>query len=499
MVSPEQRSKRESNFTTEILLCKTDNPDGVEKSHDETNHASKLAPVFRKPTKIKREKNEGKQFPDEYCDAFHGKRGVNLYVQNSLVVWEFSYNATIIRAIKEHIKGRAWNPNIGAKGCWTCPIESLPDAVKLYEHMGRSASPELKKRAYDIEQSLGGASASDTIALTINLSFDDPGQGCWSFGCVVAKFLYDADIISVLKMLPPTQRTYDPVTKAWTFDLLGLPSVLENLSPLGYRASTRLKDISDKVTSLEMILWGGDNADGSVSDMNIVDGKGKVHIENENDSQQPVSVPQKDTNGDDAFSSVEQQQQPTSKPSMDVNDKTQQLDKELKLLVSLIKNTSDNRNTIDKSDCGISKRRKLTPAKKSWASDFLGDSDDDDNEYDDFFYGDIFTTFAASHIKHANKMQDDSTNCDCGRPWKKVNGKHTCRYFGTFHCDCGNTWTSAYCWKGEMQSCRRCNKESLPARKEKLDGRIGMGTGAPHDSARCGRCRTLGYNCNLLV
>ena len=47
-------------------------------------------------------------------------------------------------------------------------------------------------------------------------------------------FLFDADIVQSLKMLAPTQRTFDPVSKAWKLDLLALPLMLENLLPLGY-------------------------------------------------------------------------------------------------------------------------------------------------------------------------------------------------------------------------------------------------------------------------
>ena len=47
--------------------------------------------------------------------------------------------------------------------------------------------------------------------------------------------------------------------------------------------------------------------------------------------------------------------------------------------------------------------------------------------------------------------------CDCGKPWVKLGGRHVCRYFGTFRCGCGHEWTSAYCWKGEKQNCRRCD------------------------------------------
>ena len=47
------------------------------------------------------------------------------------------------------------------------------------------------------------------------------------------------------------------------------------------------------------------------------------------------------------------------------------------------------------------------------------------------------------------------------------------------------------------QACRACNKESDPTKTEKLDGRIGMGNGRPHDCARCSMCAQLGRDCSV--
>ena len=57
-----------------------------------------------------------------------------------------------------------------------------------------------------------------------------------AFGSITLTFLFDADIVQSLKMLAPNQRTFDPVSKAWKFDLdlLVLPLMLENRLPLGY-------------------------------------------------------------------------------------------------------------------------------------------------------------------------------------------------------------------------------------------------------------------------
>jgi hypothetical protein len=89
------------------------------------------------------------------------------------------------------------------------------------------------------------------------------------------------------------------------------------------------------------------------------------------------------------------------------------------------------------------------------------------------------------------------TRCDCGHPTRLTAGRHVCRYFGHFECaTCQNRWTSAFCWKGEGQECRRCGTEGLPYQKDQLDGRPG-GNGKPHDSRRCGMCKRLGRDCSF--
>lgn len=111
-LSPHQND----DISTVILLCKTvggtaDNNINV----SDTTQRPKLAPIFCQPIKQSGEKKEKQRFPDEFRNLFQRKRDVNLYVENDLVVWQFAYNVQVMRAIKEHIKGRAWNPNIGRK------------------------------------------------------------------------------------------------------------------------------------------------------------------------------------------------------------------------------------------------------------------------------------------------------------------------------------------------------------------------------------------------
>ena len=138
-------------------------------------------------------------------------------------------DANVIRAIKEHIKRRAWNPHIGRKGCWICPLETLPDAIALYEYMGRSTSSELKQCAKGIQDKFGDSSASDAIKIRINIYLnklkdgknieighqkeDGDKDNNDAFGSITVTFLYDSGIVQSLKMLAPTQGTFDPVSK----------------------------------------------------------------------------------------------------------------------------------------------------------------------------------------------------------------------------------------------------------------------------------------------
>lgn len=421
--APAKRKSEEHDLVAEILLCK-----GAPESPS-TNKENGLAPIFCKPVAKKKEE---KTFSQAYRNAFHRKRDVNLYIRDGQVVWEFAYNKLVIQAIKEHIKGRTWNPSLGIKGCWTCPLESLPDAIALYEFMGRTADESLKKRAKEIEESFGGTSASDAIKLAIQLSLKrqataDGNDAVNSIGSVLVTFLYDAEVVSALKMLSPVQRSYNPSTKAWTVDMLALPELLEHLEPLGYTPSTHLVDVANSCSDLQNLLWGEESpAAGSQSE--------------------PIDV------------TVESSDEPQSHVTSE-SDKAQLLEAALKKLIALVgqKSEEDAGRKLDRSDCGESKRRRLTGSQLEWSERRFGDYDSDDDVYGyaSFFSDDRFSSFARNHLRQTKTRDTTPTDCDCGKPWKRVGGKHVCRYFGTFHCGCGNQWTSAYCWKGEKQACQQ--------------------------------------------
>ena len=118
---------------------------------------------------------------------------------------------------------------------------------------------------------------------------------------------------------------------------------------------------------------------------------------------------------------------------------------------------------IDRSDVGTAKRRKLTAQQKKWAAGERGggysdlhdddlDSDDDDDVCTAWVLG-LYRGARHLYAPHRDAVVPDPppAGCDCGQPWKRVGGRHVCRYFGYFSCACGKRWTSAYTWKGERQ------------------------------------------------
>ncbi len=466
----------------------------------------KLAPIFCKP--VKKDDPKPSRFHEEYRNLFQRKRDINLYIHGGLVVWEFSYNTKIIEAIKENIKGRAWNPSIGPKGCWTNPIESLPDAIELYEHMGRSVSSELKKRAEEIKSKYCGGSPSDVIQVEVEISMDkfDNVQGNInsvedqsSIGSLSVKFLYDASIVEALRELAPPQRKYDPATKIWNVDLLALTDLLTSLDKKGYVAADGLKDLSLLVKDMNHLMFDNSHTEVVADLFSIGD---DLHIKKEDNDNLVVDKSNNDNAYDHDNSSLKTKREDkfneNSQSSKNIESLYIQLDEEerarklgekLRAMIEIVSKGSDNQDTVNllSSDCGSSKRSRISSTKSLYQTSSSMDA-----------CLDGLSLFATKTFKNL-KQSLIPVDCDCGRPEiRSFNGVHTCRYFGTFECFCGNTWTSAYCWKGEKQACRGCENESYPTKKRPLERGLGGLGGGEHDSSRCGRCRSLGFSCKSM-
>lgn len=367
--------------------------------------------------------------PERFRGALKRKRDVSLYIKEGKVVMQFAYNDLVKEAVKNHVRGRQWDPSVGLKGSWTCPIESLPDAVALWEHMGRAPTAELDQRAKDV-QSCGG---SRGISLQIRISPSTLENR--SLGSVRVTFQYDADLVAAMKQLAPSTRSYDAPSRTWNVELLVLPELLEHLQPLGYSASTEMASIVKACEQLEQLLSSSNATSPTTS------------------------------------------------------EESQSFKAALMTLVQLVRGRAPE--ALDRSNYGTAKRRKLTSQQKAWNGE-----PDFDHHHDDLFDLGLDLSLVLGRFSSFRLPVLPPADCDCGHPNRLVAGRHCCRYFGTFACRCGNQWTSAYCWKGEKQACRKCNFEQFPAKTEPLDGRAGLGTGKAHDVSRCSKCKSLGYDCS---
>jgi len=468
-------------------------------------------------------KEKSSRFPSILEDALKRKKNVNLYIKDGEVVWQFAFNVIVKDAIKEHIKGRRWDPNVGVKGSWVCPLESLSVCIALYEHMGRTADSDLKKRAEQIQNSYGGNSAADAIKLTIQFSFSVKDT---SFGNVNVSFLFDADIVDAIKMLPPPARNYDHETKSWNVELQALPDLLEYLESLQYVPSSELREVCDCITGIETFLHEKELTPASTSptttttidldqkengviknelsknlsltckEMSYIDDASSKLFFEDDDILVPAMKQEMSKNRKSPTKSNEINSPNTEKNSLILKEKFEKLIHKLKTA----KKKSPSKN-IDRSNCGKAKVRRITYAQMEYSSRMREDYDDDygfnhyDNDYDSVDSQDFFSS-SMDRFFGTPQCLEVPSDCDCGKPHLKIGGKHTCKYFGTFECYCGNTWTSAHCWKGEKQACRSCNRESLPVRTDKLDGRRSDNSNGAHDSLRCAMCRRLGYDCS---
>ena len=106
-----------------------------------------------------------------------------LFIKSGRVVFQFHYNVLVIDGIKAHIEGRRWEPLIGGKGCWTCPLSSLPHAVAFYKHMGRQPDQAIEM--------------SDNI--TIKVQLQNPDLLNCTIGFFLVIFAYDPLIFAVMK------------------------------------------------------------------------------------------------------------------------------------------------------------------------------------------------------------------------------------------------------------------------------------------------------------
>lgn len=74
------------------------------------------------------------------------------------------------------------------------------------------------------------------------------------------------------------------------------------------------------------------------------------------------------------------------------------------------------------------------------------------------------------------------------------------KYFGHYQCDCGQCWTSAHSWKNQTQDCKTCHSPVLAYKQEALTkNQTEKNTSKPHEEGLCGKCRSLGYSCAIIM
>ncbi|CAE8646879.1 unnamed protein product [Polarella glacialis] len=423
--------------------------------------------------------------PQTIAGLLKKKRDVNLYIKDNEVCFQFKFNQAVIDAVKAFLPGRRYD---AVAKTWKCPLESLPSAIALYEHMGRTVDAELKRRAAEVKSTCGGASSSASIRLLIELQGSGSvAEGSVKVGSCAVSFNYDAEVVAAIKQLPPSLRSYEPAVRLWHIDVLALPELLEVLGPLGYKPSHNLLEICRLLQALSALLFSAPQVATTTTTTTETSAGPSSQGSSEHAGGMPCLPP--------------------------ASDRSRDFDRVLQELVQQVCGQIEGR--VNRADVGQAKRRKLTPQQKAFSAggldmDFFTDSEDDglpdafnnnnsNNNHNNNMLLD-YSRFLRSSFPPRTRDSAPPTDCDCGQPWRLLAGRHCCRYYGTFCCvGCGNQWTSAYAWRGERQACRNCEKESLPVKTEPLLARPGANAaGGGHDCSRCSKCRQLGHDCSAL-
>ena len=206
--------------------------------------------------------------PEPFPAALRGvltrRQMVSLSISEGEVVFQSGkYDAAVITALKEYLPNRRWEPKDKS---WRCPVEGLPTAIALYEHMGRKTDASVKSRAAAVS-----AAGGDRPSLNLDVRLDlgasslllgaDGGAEDVSLGKVIVSFSYSHEVVAAIKCLPPWQRSWDPATKSWPVELLALPELLDALEPLcAEPPSERLHQVSLACSKLSEIIFAPQTA-----------------------------------------------------------------------------------------------------------------------------------------------------------------------------------------------------------------------------------------------
>merc|ERR1712196_430974 len=98
------------------------------------------------------------------------------------------------------------------------------------------------------------------------------------------------------------------------------------------------------------------------------------------------------------------------------SDRALEIQRLMKQLTQLVQNGVCSAGSIDRSDVGSAKRRKLTPQQKAWRSGGLETFSESDSNEDDFDFLPLLRR--ASNVDFFRNPQPSAppNDCDCGNP-----------------------------------------------------------------------------------
>jgi len=160
---------------------------------------------------------------------------MHLTVAGDKVNMVFGFHSELKDIIKEAIKNRAWDPNLKT---WYCPLERLPDVIKLFDFLGINVPNHIKQKSLEIS-----ANSADNVKITKNCFVDE----------VIVTLDYDIDIVESIKKLHPKERTYVKELHAWYIIMSAVPELIEILSEF-CNIPSELMEIVHKIEQREKDL-----------------------------------------------------------------------------------------------------------------------------------------------------------------------------------------------------------------------------------------------------
>ncbi len=249
-------------------------------------------------------------------------------------------------------------------------------------------------------KSNGGVDPKDIITLSVRLNNNDDDDPKEQLGTMDVTFLYNADIVAAIKQVPPNQRSYNPTTKVWPVDLLALPDLLDHFKQLGFVAEEKLIDLCSCCQDMLQILYNNDDSchdlliskDETATDSKLsADATSGCVVVIDDDVRAPRSSQVPDFTGSNRIETASLEP-PTKEDRLQT-----QLNKIMSILVEKKEEGGTNQKSLDKSDCGAAKKRRLTSSQAIWSLKRSGRNDSYDDAADAF----LITRLASRSLSSA--------------------------------------------------------------------------------------------------